>query len=81
MIGASREMVSRVMKDLEERGFIETKPDGSMIVKEALISRLTVGRRLPRVRLPIGAPDNAAAPFRCSFATRPCLASGGRGVP
>ncbi len=36
MVGASREMVSRVMKDLEERGFIETHPDGSMHVKERL---------------------------------------------
>jgi CRP/FNR family cyclic AMP-dependent transcriptional regulator len=25
MVGASREMVSRVMKDLEDRGFIETR--------------------------------------------------------
>jgi CRP-like cAMP-binding protein len=36
MVGASREMVSRVMKDLEERGFIETREDGSMLVKERL---------------------------------------------
>jgi CRP-like cAMP-binding protein len=36
MVGASREMVSRVMKDLEERGFIETQDDGSMVVKERL---------------------------------------------
>jgi len=36
MVGASREMVSRVMKDLEERGFIETREDGSVIVKERL---------------------------------------------
>ncbi|MBC7720071.1 MAG: Crp/Fnr family transcriptional regulator [Chitinophagaceae bacterium] len=38
MVGASREMVSRVMKDLEERGFIETRDDGSMLVKERLSS-------------------------------------------
>jgi CRP/FNR family cyclic AMP-dependent transcriptional regulator len=38
MIGASREMVSRVMKDLEDRGFIEMAPDGSTIIKERLIS-------------------------------------------
>ena len=38
MVGASREMVSRVMKDLEERGFIETKPDGSLLIKERLNS-------------------------------------------
>ena len=38
MVGASREMVSRVMKDLEERGFIETRDDGSLLVKERLSS-------------------------------------------
>src|SRR5687768_3895294 len=38
MVGASREMVSRVMKDLEERGFTETRADGSMWVKERLNS-------------------------------------------
>ncbi|RYF76075.1 MAG: Crp/Fnr family transcriptional regulator [Comamonadaceae bacterium] len=36
MVGASREMVSRVMKDLEERGFVQTRDDGSMVVKERL---------------------------------------------
>ena len=36
MVGASREMVSRVMKDLEERGLIETRSNGSMLVKERL---------------------------------------------
>jgi CRP-like cAMP-binding protein len=36
MVGASREMVSRVMKDLEERGFIETRSDGSVLIKERL---------------------------------------------
>ena len=36
MVGASREMVSRVMKDLEERGFIETRSNGSVLVKERL---------------------------------------------
>ena len=36
MVGASREMVSRVMKDLEERGFIETREDGSLSVKTHL---------------------------------------------
>jgi CRP-like cAMP-binding protein len=38
MVGASREMVSRVMKDLEERGFVDTQDDGSMIVKDRLSS-------------------------------------------
>jgi DNA-binding transcriptional regulator YhcF (GntR family) len=36
MVGASREMVSRVMKDLEERGFVETREDGSMLIREQL---------------------------------------------
>ncbi len=36
MVGASREMVSRVMKDLEDRGFIETRPDGSLLIKDRL---------------------------------------------
>ncbi|MDO5087577.1 MAG: helix-turn-helix domain-containing protein, partial [Comamonadaceae bacterium] len=35
-VGASREMVSRVMKDLEERGFIETQEGGSIVIKERL---------------------------------------------
>jgi CRP-like cAMP-binding protein len=34
MVGASREMVSRVMKDFEEQAFIETQPDGAIWVKE-----------------------------------------------
>ena len=38
MVGASREMVSRVMKHIEERGFIETRSDGSMLVRERLNS-------------------------------------------
>jgi uncharacterized membrane protein len=29
-------MVSRVMKDLEERGYIETQHNGSMIIKERM---------------------------------------------
>ena len=36
VVGASREMVSRVMKDLEERGMIETQANGSVIIKEQL---------------------------------------------
>ena len=36
MVGASREMVSRVMKDLEDRGFIEIREDGSTSVKAHL---------------------------------------------
>ena len=35
-IGASREMVSRVMKDLETRGFIQTLPSGAMVLKTRL---------------------------------------------
>ena len=38
MVGASREMVSRVMKDLEERKLIQTQPEGGMIVMEHLHS-------------------------------------------
>lgn len=36
VVGASREMVSRVMKDLEGRGMIETQENGSVIIKEQL---------------------------------------------
>ncbi len=36
MVGASREMVSRVMKDLEERGFIETLDSGMVMIRERL---------------------------------------------
>ncbi len=36
MVGASREMVSRVMKDLEERGFVETQDNGAMLIKDRL---------------------------------------------
>lgn len=38
MIGASREMVSRVMKDLEDRGLIELAEDGSTIIRDRLTS-------------------------------------------
>jgi CRP/FNR family transcriptional regulator, cyclic AMP receptor protein len=38
MIGASREMVSRVMKDLEERGFIETSAGGQTIIRDRLVT-------------------------------------------
>ena len=34
MVGASREMVSRVMKDFEEQGFVETREDGSLVIKD-----------------------------------------------
>ena len=36
VVGASREMVSRVMKDLEERGHIETQENGWVVLKERL---------------------------------------------
>ena len=36
MVGASREMVSRVMKDLEERGFIEALPSGATLLRDRL---------------------------------------------
>jgi CRP/FNR family cyclic AMP-dependent transcriptional regulator len=34
VVGASREMVSRVMKDLEARGMLETLENGNVILKE-----------------------------------------------
>ena len=36
-VGASREMVSRVMKNLEERGSIQTREDGSVLVRGNLM--------------------------------------------
>lgn len=36
IVGASREMVSRVMKDLEERGVIETLESGGVLLKNRL---------------------------------------------
>ncbi|MBV8122828.1 MAG: Crp/Fnr family transcriptional regulator [Burkholderiaceae bacterium] len=36
VVGASREMVSRVMKDLEDRGVIETLESGSVVIKDRL---------------------------------------------
>ena len=36
MVGASREMVTRVMKDLEQRGFVTVRLDGAMVIKEHL---------------------------------------------
>jgi CRP/FNR family cyclic AMP-dependent transcriptional regulator len=38
MVGASREMVSRVMKDLEEKGFLETTESGAVRVNERRMS-------------------------------------------
>ena len=34
MVGASREMVSRVMRDFEDQGFIETREGGSIVVRD-----------------------------------------------
>jgi CRP-like cAMP-binding protein len=34
LVGASREMVSRVMRDLEDQGFIKTAEDGTVILSE-----------------------------------------------
>jgi CRP/FNR family cyclic AMP-dependent transcriptional regulator len=39
VVGASREMVSRVMKDLEERGFIQTQENGAVHIMERLAHR------------------------------------------
>ncbi|MDB6001639.1 MAG: cAMP-binding domain of or a regulatory subunit of cAMP-dependent protein kinase [Rhizobacter sp.] len=36
VVGASREMVSRVMKDLEARGMLETLENGNVILKDLL---------------------------------------------
>ena len=36
VVGASREMVSRVMKDLEERGMVHTREDGSVVITDRL---------------------------------------------
>jgi CRP/FNR family transcriptional regulator, cyclic AMP receptor protein len=36
VVGASREMVSRVMKDLEERGLISTQDNGCVILRESI---------------------------------------------
>lgn len=36
IVGASREMVSRVMKDLEERGMVRTREDGSVVITDRL---------------------------------------------
>jgi CRP-like cAMP-binding protein len=38
MVGASREMVSRVMRDLERRGFIEALENGSTRIKENMLA-------------------------------------------
>ncbi|MDD0812911.1 Crp/Fnr family transcriptional regulator [Curvibacter sp. RS43] len=40
MVGASREMVSRVMKDLEARGFIQTNSPSRMTLRESLVRSL-----------------------------------------
>jgi CRP/FNR family transcriptional regulator, cyclic AMP receptor protein len=40
MVGASREMVSRVMKDFEDQGFIETLNDGALrVIERRLVPR------------------------------------------
>ncbi|BDI07514.1 Crp/Fnr family transcriptional regulator [Sphaerotilus microaerophilus] len=39
VVGASREMVSRVMKDLEERGLIETQENGWVVLTDRLATR------------------------------------------
>jgi CRP/FNR family cyclic AMP-dependent transcriptional regulator len=40
MIGASREMVSRVMKGLETDGFLVLQPDGSYVLHESRYAHL-----------------------------------------
>ncbi len=39
MVGASREMVSRVMKGLEVRGFVQSLPDGGLIILKPAASQ------------------------------------------
>ncbi len=34
MVGATRETVSRVMRDFEDQGFVTTRPDGSLILAD-----------------------------------------------
>jgi CRP-like cAMP-binding protein len=34
-VGASREMVSRVMKDLEDKGYIESQADGAILIRNS----------------------------------------------
>jgi CRP/FNR family cyclic AMP-dependent transcriptional regulator len=41
MIGASREMVSRVMKGLEIDGYIVTMPEGKLVLREKLSAYLS----------------------------------------
>ena len=38
VVGASREMVSRVMKDLEGRGMVQTQENGWVVIKEQLMA-------------------------------------------
>lgn len=38
MVGASREMVSRVMKDLEQDGYITEQEDGTLTIRERIVS-------------------------------------------
>jgi CRP/FNR family cyclic AMP-dependent transcriptional regulator len=38
MVGASREMVSRVMKGLEERGLVLTREDGALVIQKKAAS-------------------------------------------
>ena len=40
MVGASREMVSRVMKDFEQRGLVAERDDGCVLLREHLSSLL-----------------------------------------
>lgn len=40
MIGASREMVSRVMKGLESDGFISSEPEGRLVLREKISTYL-----------------------------------------
>ena len=69
VVGASREMVSRVMKDLEERGMIETLETGSVVIKQRLTAteraladarRRADGATIRRMTFPLGSLGCAA---------------------
>jgi len=40
VVGASREMVSRAIRDFEKRGMIQTQKNGSIVIKEQLADQL-----------------------------------------
>src|SRR5664279_3280126 len=53
VVGASREMVSRVMKDLEGRGMVQTQENGWVVIKEQLSGLSLIHISEPTRRTPI----------------------------